>query len=217
MKSRSLPKRRKKTFVAVHRQLTTRSITSASRLEAHSRSCSPRCSKGCHRGGRPAPRALKKADPKTDWAGTNQNLVPKLVLPRLVLQIFQIMKNLIALFAKAYGWLICGAGFLKSPLLLVIRLYWGWQSVVSGHWAHLGTCRHDALSNFKEVAPCAIPGNQCLHFRLHRVQYLGLLLLARPCIAPHYDPAHLQFLRRLPHREPRFRATEVVKYFQQTR
>lgn len=43
------------------------------------------------------------------------------------------MKNPVALFAKGYGWLICGAGFLKSPLLLVIRLYWGWQSIVSGH------------------------------------------------------------------------------------
>ena len=47
------------------------------------------------------------------------------------------MKKLIALFAKAYGWLICGAGFLKAPFLLIIRLYWGWQMFVSGH-AHLG-------------------------------------------------------------------------------
>jgi putative oxidoreductase len=35
------------------------------------------------------------------------------------------MKKLIALFAKAYGWLICGASLLKSPLLLAMRLYWG--------------------------------------------------------------------------------------------
>ena len=46
------------------------------------------------------------------------------------------MKNLIDLFSKCYGWLICGASSLKSPLLLVIRLYWGWQMFVSGH-AHL--------------------------------------------------------------------------------
>jgi putative oxidoreductase len=46
------------------------------------------------------------------------------------------MKNLIDLFAKCYGWLICGASFLKSPFLLIIRLYWGWQMFVSGH-AHL--------------------------------------------------------------------------------
>ena len=46
------------------------------------------------------------------------------------------MKNLIDLFSKYYGWLICGASSLKSPLLLVIRLYWGWQMFVSGH-AHL--------------------------------------------------------------------------------
>jgi putative oxidoreductase len=42
------------------------------------------------------------------------------------------MKNLVALIAKAYGWLVCGAGFLKHPFLLIIRLYWGWQMFVSG-------------------------------------------------------------------------------------
>ena len=46
------------------------------------------------------------------------------------------MKSLIAFLAKAYGRLVCGASLLKSPLLLIIRLYWGWQSSVSGH-AHL--------------------------------------------------------------------------------
>jgi putative oxidoreductase len=46
------------------------------------------------------------------------------------------MKKLLALFAKAYGWLIRGADWLKSPFLLIIRLYWGWQTFVSGH-SHL--------------------------------------------------------------------------------
>lgn len=58
------------------------------------------------------------------------------------------MKNLIALFAKAYGWLICGASLLKSPLLLIIRLYWGWQTSVSGygHLTHVA----DMIENFKK-------------------------------------------------------------------
>ncbi|MGC3989034.1 MAG: DoxX family protein [Chthoniobacteraceae bacterium] len=37
---------------------------------------------------------------------------------------------------KAYSLLITGASALQSPLLLLIRLYWGWQMFVSGH-AHL--------------------------------------------------------------------------------
>jgi len=35
------------------------------------------------------------------------------------------MKILIDLFAKAYGWLKCAGSFLQSPLLLIMRLYWG--------------------------------------------------------------------------------------------
>jgi putative oxidoreductase len=35
------------------------------------------------------------------------------------------MKKLIELFAKAYGWLNCGASVLQSPILLIMRVYWG--------------------------------------------------------------------------------------------
>ena len=42
------------------------------------------------------------------------------------------MKKLIDLFAKVYGWLICGASLLQSPLLLVMRLYWGWSFFQTG-------------------------------------------------------------------------------------
>jgi putative oxidoreductase len=35
------------------------------------------------------------------------------------------MKTLIALFAKAYGWLICCGKLLQHPILLIMRLYWG--------------------------------------------------------------------------------------------
>ncbi len=43
---------------------------------------------------------------------------------------------MIPMLASAYGWLIALASKLQSPLLLLIRLYWGWQMFVSGH-AHL--------------------------------------------------------------------------------
>ncbi len=33
---------------------------------------------------------------------------------------------------NAYAWLICGATWLKSPFLLVVRLYWGWQFFGTG-------------------------------------------------------------------------------------
>ena len=43
------------------------------------------------------------------------------------------MKTLIE---KFYGWLITIGNALRSPVLLIIRLYWGWQMFVSGR-AHL--------------------------------------------------------------------------------
>ncbi|MGH8045731.1 MAG: DoxX family protein [Chthoniobacterales bacterium] len=33
---------------------------------------------------------------------------------------------------SAYGWLIKLASLLQSPLLLVVRLYWGWQFFITG-------------------------------------------------------------------------------------
>lgn len=42
------------------------------------------------------------------------------------------MKKLIALFTTGYGWLNCGASFLQSPLLLIMRLYWGWSFFQAG-------------------------------------------------------------------------------------
>ena len=42
------------------------------------------------------------------------------------------MKKLIALFAKAYGWLICCGNLLQHPILLIMRLYWGWSFFQTG-------------------------------------------------------------------------------------
>jgi putative oxidoreductase len=38
----------------------------------------------------------------------------------------------ISLFQRAYRLLICAASLLQSPLLLAIRLYWGWQFFQTG-------------------------------------------------------------------------------------
>lgn len=42
------------------------------------------------------------------------------------------MKKIIALITTAYGWLNCGASLLQSPLLLIMRLYWGWSFFQAG-------------------------------------------------------------------------------------
>ena len=44
--------------------------------------------------------------------------------------------QLSGLARKGYQLLIAGASSLKSPFLLIVRLYWGWQMFVSGR-AHL--------------------------------------------------------------------------------
>ncbi|HEY2589586.1 MAG TPA: DoxX family protein [Tepidisphaeraceae bacterium] len=35
--------------------------------------------------------------------------------------------------ARAYGTLVCGASYLQSPVLLLLRFTWGWQLVESGY------------------------------------------------------------------------------------
>ena len=51
------------------------------------------------------------------------------------------LKNLV----KAYQWLPYWGGFLKSPLLLICRIYWGWQFMEAG-WNKL-----NHISNFIEL------------------------------------------------------------------
>ncbi|HEX4119874.1 MAG TPA: DoxX family protein [Verrucomicrobiae bacterium] len=41
-----------------------------------------------------------------------------------------------SLFARCYGGLVRAANLLQSPVLLALRLYWGWQFFVTGR-AHL--------------------------------------------------------------------------------
>lgn len=42
------------------------------------------------------------------------------------------MSNILQLGQRAYGWLIAVASKLQSPLLLVLRLYWGWGFFQAG-------------------------------------------------------------------------------------
>lgn len=39
---------------------------------------------------------------------------------------------MIALLQKLYGWLIAFGNALRSPVLLLIRLYWGWEFFLTG-------------------------------------------------------------------------------------
>ncbi|MDQ3198093.1 MAG: DoxX family protein [Verrucomicrobiota bacterium] len=39
---------------------------------------------------------------------------------------------MIALLEKLYGWLIAVGNALRSPVLLIIRLFWGWQFFIAG-------------------------------------------------------------------------------------
>lgn len=39
---------------------------------------------------------------------------------------------MIALLEKLYGWLIAVGNALRSPVLLIIRLFWGWQFFLAG-------------------------------------------------------------------------------------
>jgi putative oxidoreductase len=55
---------------------------------------------------------------------------------------------------KAYQALIFFGGFLKSPILLFCRLYWGWLFIASG-WEKLNNISH--FSHFLEIYQFPIP------------------------------------------------------------
>jgi DoxX len=56
---------------------------------------------------------------------------------RLIVQMNENIMNQFSHFARpGYELLIAGASTLKSPFLLAVRLYWGWQMYVAGS-AHL--------------------------------------------------------------------------------
>ena len=58
----------------------------------------------------------------------NSGMVSRLVCARLVLPV----EKMSALVEKFYRWLIALGRALQSPVLLVIRLFWGWQFFLTG-------------------------------------------------------------------------------------
>ena len=51
------------------------------------------------------------------------------------------MSNLLKLIDKLNGWFLRAANFCQSPLLLAIRLYWGWQFFEAG-WGKVMNIPH---------------------------------------------------------------------------
>ena len=77
-------------------------------------------------------------------------------------------------FGRCHGLLVRGAEFLQSPLLLALRLYWGWQFFVTGrgHLENLDKTTQLFQSlhiPFPHLNACVAGGTECVG---------GLLLLA---------------------------------------
>lgn len=83
------------------------------------------------------------------------------------------MKSLMQLVDRLYGWFLKGANGLQAPLLLAIRLYWGWQ-----FW-QTGTGKLADMS--KVVEYFTTLGIPFPHFNAYFVAYLeaggGILLI----------------------------------------
>jgi putative oxidoreductase len=83
------------------------------------------------------------------------------------------MKPLMQLVDRLYGWFLKAANFLQAPLLLAIRLYWGWQFWQSG----TGKLA-DISKVVKYFTDLGIPAP---HFNAYFVAYLeaggGILLI----------------------------------------
>jgi putative oxidoreductase len=83
------------------------------------------------------------------------------------------MKALMQTVDRLYGWFVKSADFLQAPLLLAIRLYWGWQFWLSG------TGKLADISKVVEFfSSLGIPAP---HFNAYFVAYLeavgGILLI----------------------------------------
>ncbi|MGA2751478.1 MAG: DoxX family protein, partial [Verrucomicrobiota bacterium] len=96
-------------------------------------------------------------------------------LARLVLPIGMIMetKSVTWCIARAYESLIAAAGWLQSPLLLALRLYWGWQFFVTGKAKLMHVSKFAAFFQsihipFPNFNVCLAGGTECVG---------GLLLL----------------------------------------
>jgi putative oxidoreductase len=73
------------------------------------------------------------------------------------------MAKLLNLGKAAYGWLISAANLLRNPLLLAIRLYWGWQFAQDG-WGKLTHLDH--VTQFFASLNLPMPGTTALFVAL---------------------------------------------------
>src|SRR5580704_10075244 len=83
------------------------------------------------------------------------------------------MAKLLNLGRTAYGWLISVATLAQNPLLLAIRLYWGWQFVQDG-WGKL--THLDRVTQFFASLNLPMPGMTALIVAL--VELVGGALFA---------------------------------------
>jgi putative oxidoreductase len=98
--------------------------------------------------------------------------VARLVLPVIALRKTMDIRN--SSFGRCYVFLARAAGFLQSPLLLALRLYWGWQFFLTGR----GKLQHlDKITEFFKSLRIPFPHfNACLAGGAEC--FGGLLLLA---------------------------------------
>jgi putative oxidoreductase len=83
------------------------------------------------------------------------------------------MRKIADLFAVAYEWFSKIAASLQSPLLLAIRLYWGWQFAQDG-WGKL--THLDRVTQFFASLNLPMPGTTALAVAL--IEFVGGILLA---------------------------------------
>jgi putative oxidoreductase len=103
--------------------------------------------------------------------------------PRLVLPLNMKEKSVLA---RWYGLLVRGATLLQSPVLLALRLYWGWQFFVTGR-AHLQNL--DKTTRFFQslhipsphLNACIAGGTECVG-GLFLLAGLGARLVCLPLI-----------------------------------
>ncbi|HUD83162.1 MAG TPA: DoxX family protein [Candidatus Saccharimonadales bacterium] len=89
-------------------------------------------------------------------------------------------------FRRCYGLLVRGAEFLQSPLLLALRLYWGWQFFLTGRGKlqHLDKTAEFFQSlhiPFPHFSACLAGGTECFG-GLFLLAGLGSRLVSLPLI-----------------------------------
>ncbi len=83
------------------------------------------------------------------------------------------MRRLLASIHRVYGWFRSACSWAQSPLLLAIRLYWGWQFAQDG-W---GKLHHlDRVTQFFTSLNLPVPAQTALFVSL--VEFIGGILFA---------------------------------------